>query len=163
MRLMRHLLMNPWRLRRVFPPVTLAAVQRAVEGCERRHAGEIRIVVEGALSPAAVLRGQSPRARARQLFAELGVWDTEYNNGVLVYVLLADRDVEIVADRGVGNARVPVQEWEACCRIIEDEFRAGRFERGLIAGIEACADVLSRYPPAHADHGNELPDQPLLL
>ncbi len=162
-RILRHLAMTPWRQRRRFPDATLKAIERAVAECERRHAGEIRVAIEGALSLAAVLRGQTPRQRAHQVFADLGVWDTEHNNGVLIYVLLADRDVEIVADRGVGDARVPAAQWQDCCRLIEAEFRAGRFEQGLIAGIGACADVLGRHPPARPDHGDELPDAPVLL
>lgn len=162
-RVLRHLAMTPWRQRRHFGPAVLAAIERAVAACEQQHAGEIRVAIEAALSPLAVLRGQTPRQRAQQVFADLGVWDTEHNNGVLIYVLLADRDVEIVADRGVGDARVPAAQWQDCCRLIESEFRAGRYEQGLIAGIRACADVLGRYPPPRPDYGNELPDTPVLL
>lgn len=162
-RSLRHLATTPWQVRRAFSPSTLAAIQDAVRACEARHPGEIRFAIEGALPLPRIWRGLTPRLRALEVFAELGVWDTEHNNGVLVYVLVADRAVEIVADRGVGDARVPPAEWQACCRQIEAEFRAGRFAEGAIAGVQAVADVLARYPPARADVGNELPDAPVLL
>ena len=153
----------PWQLRQAFPRAALAAIQDAIARCEQRHPGEIRFAVEGALSPLALWRGQTPRERAEQVFSELRVWDTAHNNGVLIYVLLAERDVEIVADRGVGNARVPVAEWRACCETIEAQFRTGAFRDGAIDGIEAVAAVLVRYPPTQIDAGNELPDAPVLL
>lgn len=159
----RHLGFTPWQLRSAFSASTLDAIEQAITACERLHAGEIRFAVESALSPSALWRGQTPRERAEQVFAELRVWDTAYNNGVLIYVLLADRDVEIVADRGVGNARVPVAEWRACCEAIESSFRAGDFLGGSVNGIAAVAAVLARYPPTQADAGNELPDAPVLL
>ena len=162
-RSLRHLLFVPWQLRRAFDAATLAAIRQAIVDCEARHAGEIRFAVEGALSPVALWRGLGARQRAEQVFAELRVWDTEHNNGVLIYVLLAERRVEIVADRGVGNARVPVAEWRACCEIIETAFAAGAFRDGAQAGIAAVAEVLARYPPALPDAGNELPDMPVLL
>ncbi|MGH8447038.1 MAG: TPM domain-containing protein [Solimonas sp.] len=159
----QHLTMSPWKVRRHFPPATLAAIEAAVKACESRHAGEIRFAVEGGLPLARVWAGLTPRDRAAEVFAQLRVWDTEHNNGVLIYVLLADRDVEIVADRGVGERRVPPAEWQACCRLIEAEFGAGRYAEGAAAGIEAVAAVLGRYPPDRPDFGNELPDTPVLL
>ncbi|WP_028081735.1 TPM domain-containing protein [Solimonas soli] len=162
-RFWRHLTMSPWQTRRRFPPATREAITAAVRACEVRHPGEIRFAVEGALPLSRLCAGLSPRDRAVELFAQLRVWDTEHNNGVLIYVLLADRDVEIVADRGVGDARVPPDEWRACCRLMEEHFRAGRFEQGAVAGIEAVAAVLARYPPARPDAGNELPDAPVFL
>lgn len=152
-----------WRLHRQFPAVTLAAIENAVRAAERRHAGEIRFVVEGGLSPAELAQGVSPRQRAIALFAQLHVWDTEHRNGVLIYVLLADRDVEIVADRGVAGGRVPAADWEACCRVMETHFAAGAFEAGALAGIDAVAGVLARFPPDRPDAGDELPNAPVLL
>ncbi|WP_020651098.1 TPM domain-containing protein [Solimonas variicoloris] len=162
-RLIRHLTATPWRRRRCFPPQALAAIEAAVRACESRHAGEIRFAVETALPLHRVWAGLTPRERAAEVFAQLRVWDTEHNNGVLIYVLLADRDVEIVADRGVGNARVPAAEWQACCQLIEAQFHAGRYAEGACAGIAAVAEVLARHPPARRDAGNELPDAPVLL
>ncbi len=163
-RLLRHLLAGPWTLRRRFPPPVLAAIEAAVRAAESCHPGEIRFAVETALPPQALWNGVQPRQCAEQAFARLGVWDTEHNNGVLIYLLLADHDVEIVADRGVGRGRVPAAEWEACCRVMEEHFRAGRFQAGALAGIEAVAGVLARHPPDNpVDAGNELPDRPAIL
>jgi uncharacterized membrane protein len=162
-RVLRHLATTPWQVRRAFDARALAAIQDAVRACEARHSGEIRFAVEGALPPEQLWRGISARDRAVEVFSQLRVWDTEHNNGVLIYVLFADRAVEIVADRGVGDARVPPVEWQRCCRLMEARFRNGHFVEGSIAGIEAVAEVLARYPPSRADVGNELPDAPVVL
>lgn len=162
-RSLKHLCTGTLALRRSFDADTLAAIEQAVKACESRHAGEIRFAVEASLSPGALWRGQTPRERAIEVFSTLRVWDTEHNNGVLIYVLLADHDVEIIADRGVGQPRVPAAAWESCCRVMESHFRAGRFRDGAVAGVEAVATVLAGYPPNRADAGNELPDAPAVL
>lgn len=162
-RWLRHGCTGAWQRRKCFPAGTLARIEAAIRDCETRHPGEIRFAVEAALPLSAIWHGITPRQRAMQVFATEGVWDTEHNNGVLIYVLLADRDVEIVADRGVGDARVPAAEWEACCRLMEDAFRQARFEPGALTGIAAVASVLAKYPPSRPDVGNELPDRPILL
>ena len=161
-RIWRHLNTGEWAVQRLFPEAALAAIEQAVRDVESRQAGEIRFAVEDSLPLADTWRGLGARERAIQKFAELGVWDTRDNNGVLVYLLVADRDVEIVADRGVGAGRVPQAEWEACCRVMEEHFRAGRFKEGVLAGIEAVAAVLAKYPSG-PDAGNELPDRPAVL
>ena len=162
-RMLRHGLSSDRQRRRQFSNEVLAAIEQATKACESRHAGEIRFAVETALPFPALWHNHSARERAIEIFAREHVWDTEHNNGVLIYVLIAEREVEIVADRGVGNARVPQTEWEQCCQIVEAHFRQGAFQAGAIAGIEAVADVLHRYPPAQLDAGNELPDRPILL
>lgn len=162
-RVWRHLITGAPSLRRHFPQTTLDAITAAVRACESRHAGELRFAVEAALHPAAVWRGLSARARAIEVFSQLRVWDTEHNNGVLIYVLLADRAVEIVADRGVAGGRVGASEWQAVCVRMQEHFRAGRFVEGSVAGIDAAAEVLARYPPGERDVGNEMPDEPVLL
>jgi len=162
-RSLRHLLTMPWRVRRAFSTEVLDAITAAVRACEQQHAGEIRFAIEAALPLHALWHGQTSRQRAEQVFAEQRVWDTDHNNVVLIYVLFADRSVEIVADRGVGNARVPRSEWDACCAVIAPQFASGQFAAGAIAGVEAVAAVLARYPPALMDAGNELPDAPVLL
>lgn len=163
LRALRHLCTGTLAQRRYFDVQTLQAIEQAVQACEARHAGEIRVVVEAGLSVAALWRGQTPRDRAIDVFSQLRVWDTEHNNGVLVYILLADRDVEIVADRGVGQPRIADEEWRVCCDVMEAHFRAGRFREGAIAGVEAVADVLARHPPERRGAGNELSDRPLLI
>ncbi|SEQ41304.1 TLP18.3, Psb32 and MOLO-1 founding protein of phosphatase [Solimonas aquatica] len=162
-RWLRHLFATPWGLRRAFTPAVQQAITEAVRQTEGRHAGEIRFVVEGALGVPALWRRLTPRQRAAQLFAELKVWDTEHNNGVLIYVLYAERSVEIVADRGVGDARVPAAEWQHCAQRMTTHFAGGDFAGGAVAGVQAVAEVLARYPPARPDVGNELPDSPVLL
>ncbi|MBX9604597.1 MAG: TPM domain-containing protein [Gammaproteobacteria bacterium] len=161
-RVLSHLCTGRAQVRRAFPAATLATIEAAIRGCEATHGGQLRFAVEGGLDGWPLLRGLRPRERALQVFAELGVWDTEHNNGVLLYLLLADRDVEIVADRGIG-ARVPQAEWEAICRRMESEFRAGRFEAGALAGIDEIGRLLARHFPARGVAPNELDDRPALL
>ena len=160
-RLLRHLFTPPWTARRSFPPAVLAEIEAAVSESERRHSGEIRFVVESALPLPALLRGVSPRAHALVVFAELGVWDTEANTGVLIHVCLADRNVEIVADRGIA-ARVGPEQWEAVCRGMEEHYRAGRFRAGSLDGIRAVSALLERHAPPHAGDRDELPNPPIV-
>jgi uncharacterized membrane protein len=162
-RFWRHLNTGTAAVRRRFPAPAMAAVEAAVAAAEHRCAGEIRFAVDDALPVAALWRGQTARERALEAFGELGVWDTRDNNGVLIFVLLADRDVEIVADRGVGGGQVPQVEWEACCRVMEQHFSAGRFAEGAVAGIEAVAAVLARHATGAPDAGDELPNAPAVL
>jgi uncharacterized membrane protein len=161
-RIARHLLEHHWRVRRVFPPDMLERIAQAIKAGESTHAGQVRFVVEGALDGAPLFRDQPARERALDLFSHLRIWDTAHNNGVLIYLLLADRDVEIVADRGI-HAHVGDAGWEAICRDMEAEFRAGRFERGVIGGIAAVSRELARHFPPQGGQANELPDQPLLM
>jgi uncharacterized membrane protein len=161
-RFFRHALMNPVVVRRSFPPGALDAIADEVATQEKRHRGEIRFIVEAELSTAHLWRDVGSRDRARELFAQHGVWNTEENTGVLVYVLLGDRRVEVVADRGI-TALVPESEWQSICRAMEGHFREGRFQEGSIAGIGAISDILARHFPARGDNPNELPDRPLLI
>src|ERR1700720_1735596 len=133
-RIGRHLLEHRWRVRRLFPPNVLAAIEQAIKAGEATHSGQVRFVVEGALDGAPLFRGQPARERALDIFAQLRIWDTAHNNGVLIYLLLADRDVEIIADRGV-DARVGAGGWEKICKEMEADFRLRNFEQGAIKGI----------------------------
>ncbi|MFC5301047.1 TPM domain-containing protein [Azospira restricta] len=161
-RFLRHALVPQWWAMRAFPPATLAALEAAIAASERQHTGELRFVVEAALPPQHLLAGRSARERAIELFAQLRVWDTEANSGVLIYVQLLDRKVEIVADRGI-DARVGQAFWEAVCGRVQAAFHAGRFEAGALAAIgEITAALAAHFPPAAANP-NELPDRPLLL
>ncbi len=161
-RLIRHLVETRYLTRRRFPAEVLDAIEAAVRAAEQTHAGEIRVVVETDLDAASIVGGKTARQRALEVFAGLRVWDTELNNGVLIYVLCADRAVEIVADRGF-NALVADSEWGAVCRAMEGEFRAGRWRHGAIAGVEGAAALLARHFPGSQSNGNELPDRPVLL
>ncbi len=161
-RIFRHLLYPLWLRRRAFPDAVMDRIEAAVVASEQAHAGEIRFAVEGALDLLPLLRGVSARQRALALFGELGVWDTEANNGVLIYLLLAERDVEIVADRGL-NGRVGSRHWESICREMEAKFARGEFEAGVLLGIKRMDEVLRRNFPRSraAEDVNELPDRPV--
>jgi uncharacterized membrane protein len=161
-RIGKHLLEHRWRAQRLFPPRVLAAIEQAIKTGETTHSGQVRFVVEGALDGAPLFRGQSARERALDIFAQLRIWDTVHNNGVLIYLLLADRNVEIVADRGI-DAKVTAAGWEKICVGMENDFKAGKFESGVIRGIEAVSRQLARYFPARGKGPNELPDAPLVI
>lgn len=162
LRILRHLCFMDWQTRRAFSPASLQSIGRAVQASERTHAGEIRFVVEGSLDGAPLLRGDSVRARAIDVFSHLRVWDTEHNNGVLLYVLLADRAVEIVVDRGIAQ-RVDAAQWADICHAMEQAFTQNRFEAGALQGIAAVATVLARHFPGQRNPANELPDAPVVL
>jgi uncharacterized membrane protein len=161
-RIGKHLLEHRWRARRLFPPRVLAAIEQAIKTGEATHSGQVRFVVEGALDGAPLFRNQPARERAIDVFAQLRIWDTVHNNGVLIYLLLADRDVEIVADRGI-DAKVTAAGWEKICAGMESDFKAGKFERGVIRGIEAVSRLLAQHFPAHGKGPNELPDAPVVI
>jgi uncharacterized membrane protein len=161
-RSLRHLFATRWRVRKHFSDSALAEIEAAIRDVESRHSGEIRFVVETALDGEELWRGLAPRARALEVFSHLGVWDTVNNNGVLIYVLFADRDVEIVADRGIA-ARVTQAEWEQVCREIEAHYREGRFAQGSVAGIRAVGRLLAQHFPGQGADADELPNQPVLL
>jgi uncharacterized membrane protein len=159
-RTLRHLSASGWSLRRAFNAATLQAIEQAIAETERGHGGEIRFAVEASLGAVELMRGVTPRQRALQTFAHLGVWDTDANNGVLIYVLWADRDVEIIADRGF-NGRVTEQEWGAACRRMEEMFAQGDARQAIVQGIQAAGALIARHFPA-ADR-NELPNRPVVL
>jgi uncharacterized membrane protein len=161
-RIVRHLFMPPWRVRLVFPARASRAIETAIREAEATHAGEIRFAVESGLPLFPLLRGQPARERALEVFSQLRVWDTQQNNGVLIYLLLADRDVEIVADRGV-HAHVGAEGWEIICREMETLLRDGKFEQGVLHGIRVVSDHLARHYPAQGRNRNELDDRPVLL
>ena len=161
-RIARHLLVLPGKARRAFPAPAMSAIEQAIAVGESQHSGEVRFAVEPALEPAALLRGLSARERALEVFSQLRLWDTDERNGVLIYLLLADRDIEIVADRGV-NAKVRADEWEAICRTMEASLKRGRYGEALVAGIEAVSRLLARHFPPRAGDRNELPDRPVTL
>jgi uncharacterized membrane protein len=161
-RLWRHLTTWPLHTRRRFPIATLTAIEKAIVAVESRHAGEIRFAVETSLDLRSLRAGLEPRTRALEVFGLLRVWDTERNNGVLIYLLMADRDVEIVADRGIA-ARVPSERWEEVCRAMEAHFREERWREGSLAGIEGIAALLSEHFPNEGGDRDEQPNRPVLL
>jgi uncharacterized membrane protein len=161
-RIGRHLLEYHWRVRRIFPPVALARIEQAFRAGEATHSGQVRFVVEGALDGAPLFRNQPARERALDIFSQLRVWDTAHNNGVLIYLLLADRDFEIVADRGI-DSNVGQNGWEKICQQMEADFRAGDFEGGVIKGIAAVSRELAKHFPKVSGGPNELPDAPVVI
>jgi uncharacterized membrane protein len=162
-RLARHLFTGHGAVARAFPAAAMHAIERAVGEEERRHAGEIQFAVEAALPLPMLLRGASARERAIDWFARLRVWDTEHNSGVLVYLLLADRRIEIVADRGV-HARAGAAAWNAICVQMQAELAAGRFEQGIVAGVRAIGELLAaHFPAGRGRNPNELGDKPVVL
>ena len=159
-RTLKHLFVPHWLAMRPFPAATLHKIEQAVKASERSHGGEIRFAVEGPLH-LGHLR-VSPRERARQVFGQLGVWDTEENCGVLIYVQLVDRKIEIVADRGIA-ARVQQAEWDAVCRAMERSFRQNRFEQGALEAIQSVTSILAQHFPPGPRNPNELSDKPAVL
>lgn len=160
-RLMRHLVLPDWWVLRAFPKQALNTLEWAVSASEQSHRGELRLVVEASLPVYGLLRNQSPRARAIELFSQLGVWDTELNSGVLIYVQLIDRSVEIIADRGI-DARVGTEFWNAVCRRLEAAYHCGQFESGTLQAVEEITAALAKHFPASGDNPDELPNAPLI-
>ena len=138
-RIVAHLLLTDGQVRRAFPRSTLNRIEAATKASETAHVGEIRFAVQGALDGLPLFKGQSARERAIELFSQLRVWDTQHNTGVLIYLLLADRSVEIVADRGI-HAKVDTQEWNAVCRQMEAAFTQSNYEG---AGLHDVLELLS--------------------
>ncbi len=161
-RIARHWLQGFRPARKLLPAASLAQIEGEIQAAERTHAGEIRVAVETALSFGLLWRKISARERALQLFASLGVWDTKHNNGVLIYVLLGDRAIEIVADRGIA-AHIPGAEWQALCDEVSERFRQGDLTAGCCVAVRSVGLRLARFFPASDGDGNELPNQPVLL
>jgi uncharacterized membrane protein len=163
-RLCRHVFATRARLARAFPAQALDAIERAIADSERTHGGEVRFAIEHGLEPYDVWKGKSSRDRALEVFATLGCWDTEANNGVLIYLLLADRDVHIVADRGL-NGRVLPNQWQFVCEAMEQRLRAGQYEQGAVEGVRTAGQLLALHFPPRPDgrDENELPNRPAVL
>jgi uncharacterized membrane protein len=161
-RVLRHLFATRWGTRRRFTTEALARIEAALGRVESLHAGELRFAIETAFDLPELWHGVTPRQRALHVFGHLGVWDTAGNNGVLIYVLMADHDVEIVADRAIA-ARVPQAEWDAVCRDMESHFRAGRFAEGAESGIGGIGRLLGRHFPGPGGDRDELPNRPVML
>jgi hypothetical protein len=162
MRWLKHLI-GKMSAQRHFPPPTLDAIQQAIADSEHRHLGEICFAVEGGFPLAEVFAGRTPRDRAHAAFARLRVWDTEGNTGVLVYILIADHAIEIVADRGIA-AKVGEAEWSAVCALMQREFAVDEYEKGALAGVAAITEILVRHFPANGQrNSDELPDRPVFL
>ena len=162
-RWLRHLVTDHGSARRAFPAEAMAKIETEIGEGERRHRGQVCFAIEPSLPLGRVLKKLPPRERALEAFGMLRVWDTAENCGVLVYLLLADRDVEIVADRGI-HAKVGDAAWKAICREMEAAFRQGRYAEGVEAGITRINALLAEHFPRTGSPGaNELPDRPIVL
>jgi hypothetical protein len=161
-RFIKHLFAARWQVRLPFPQRSIQSITSAIRDSEKLHMGELRFVVEAGLEWQDLFSGINSRERALQIFSQLRVWDTEHNSGVLIYLLLADRKVEIVADRGI-NTRIRQVEWKSICQDMESRFRAGDFESGVLLGVAAITCLLQQQFPAQALKPNELPDHPVVL
>jgi uncharacterized membrane protein len=162
-RALKHLMTPPFASRLRFSERALGAIEAAIRAGEASHSAEVCFAVESALDLGDLWRGATARERAVEVFSELRVWDTAANNGVLIFVLLAERDVEIVADRG-AVAWIPPEAWERACQLMEAHFREGRFEAGAVAGVNAVSELLAAHFPATGERANpnELRDRPVL-
>ena len=162
LRTLKHLFFLDWQVRRAFPKASLDAIAQAIHASEQTHGGEIRFVVEASLEGAPLWTGQTTRERAIDVFSQLRIWDTEGNNGVLIYLLLADRSVEIIADRGIHTCAGSAP-WVAMCRAMELAFSKSEFLPGTVTGIASIAKVIGQHFPAQGKRTNELPDTPVVL
>jgi uncharacterized membrane protein len=167
-RLWRHLITDHNAVRKLFSPQALRHLEQATRHGEQLHHGQVRLAIEASLPLNAVRLGMTPRQRALQVFGQSGVWDTAANSGVLVYLLVADRAVEIVADRGI-HAKVGDGVWRGICEKMEVAFREGKFTGGALSGLVDIGALLAvHFPRTSSEPGsgaedNELPDAPMLL
>ena len=159
-RLLAHAITSRSTVRKALPTESMNTLERTIGMAERGSSGQIRLVVEAAW-PLLHVKHIGPRARALEWFSQLRVWDTEHNNGVLIYLLFAERDVEIIADRGF-NTRINAEHWETICRAMEARFVKGEFEAGLSDGITTIGGLLREHFAADMG-GNEQPDRPMIV
>jgi uncharacterized membrane protein len=159
-RILKHRWLDETDTARALKPEALARLEARVAAAERKHSGEIRLCVEAGLPLSYLWRNATPRQRAITMFGKLRVWDTELNNGVLIYLLLAEHAIEIVADRGVARV-VPQSTWDGLVAGMREQFRAGRFEQGLAQTVDAVDALLTQhFALAPGQHNpNELPDR----
>ena len=167
-RFFNHLISGTWQVRNHFSTSALRNIEQAIKASERTHLGEIRFVVEAGLHPIEIIYKKTPKKRALELFGRFNVWDTQHNTGVLIYLLLADRDVEIVADRGI-NQQVGDTEWERICHLMELKFKANEFEAGVLLGIAEISKHLQQHFTFNSDENNnpnnssKMPNHPIIL
>lgn len=161
-RLFRHALASPWSLRRVLPRESMDRIEAEIGRSENSHRGELRFAVEVDLGAMQILRGVTARDRAVDLFSALRIWDTEENTGVLIYLLLADRTLEIVADRGLSS-RVSQEVWDGIAERMRQKFADKDFETGLTIGIQEITALLSKHFPASSGNQNELSNKPVIV
>ena len=162
-RILRHRWLDEDDTRRAIPAELVERLARRVAASEQRHTGEVRIYVEAGLPLSYLWRDATPRERALSMFGKLRVWDTEQNNGVLIYLLLAEHAIEIVADRGLAR-RVPQEVWQEIVQRMGRALRDGQFEDGITQALEEVSALLVEHFPRApgTPDTNELPDAPVL-
>jgi len=161
-RTLRHLFSTRNEAERAFPPDALTAITEAITAGEQTHRGEVRLIVEKGLPMSLAWAGVTNRQRAIALFADYGIWDTEDNCGVLIYVNLADRKVDIIADRGIDR-RIDAATWQAVCDTMTRGFARGEFRAATLGAIAQVNQLLRSHFPSGGARPNELPDQPVML
>jgi uncharacterized membrane protein len=161
-RILRNIFTTEFALWRRFPKQALADIERLIKASERTHSGQIRFAVEGWLPVHRIIRGLSVRERAVEIFTRLRVWDTERNNGALLYVLLSERRIEVIVDRGIA-ATVHPHTLAGVCRTVETEFKKERYPEGVRSGIDALTELLRKHFPPRPGAGNELSDKTVVL
>lgn len=161
-RLCRHMFTLPSAVKQHFPADAMRRIEATIASSEKLHSGEIRFAVESNLEVIDLLRNKSAKKRAIEVFSNLRVWDTEQNNGVLIYLLLADHDFEVLADRGIHH-HVGEDGWERISKEMERLFRQGQFESGVVYGISQVGLVLAQHYPANDNNPNELPNAPVIM
>lgn len=161
-RLLKHLFANSGNTKKYFNKDVLIRIEQAIAQSEMTHSGQIRFVVETSLSPMALYHHQSSRERALEIFSLFRVWDTEENNGVLIYLLMADHDFEIIADRNI-HAKAGQDYWVKVCKEMEVLLKNKQFSEGVLLGIERIHEVLRQHYPAEVITPNELPDHPIII
>lgn len=161
-RFLTHSFSSPRAVKKFFPKESMDRITQAIQESEAKHDAEIVFAIEPALAPLSAYQGHSARERAIDVFSQLRVWDTEANNGVMIYLLLADHDIEIVADRGVNRLAGP-EYWEKVCKTMEEHFRNNQFEQGVIEGIRIITELLAKHYPKTSGDENELTDRPIIV
>jgi len=161
-RLLKHLFTTTVSGKRAFPPATLKQIEVSIAAGEKLHHAEVRLIVEHSLAATAVLHHTTSRQRAIELFSQYRIWDTEENCGILIYVNLADRKVEIIPDRAIANL-VSQNDWHAVCRTMTHGFAQGKFHDSAIAALTQLNVLLQSQFPADATHPNQLPNSPIVL
>jgi uncharacterized membrane protein len=161
-RWLKHCFMPPWYWRLKFSNATLSSIEQAITQSEHLHKGELRFAIENALAPIWVWRGMSVYQRATEIFSSLRIWDTEENSGVLIYLLLADREVHILADRGIAG-KVAQAEWQSIAEVMQGEFKQDHYQAGALQGISLITDLLAKHFPPGANKLNELPNRPVII
>lgn len=161
-RLFINLFFPSWKFKKFFPKKALENIELVIRDSEKRHNGELVFLVEVKFPIPLIIKKITPRQRAIELFAKYKVWDTEFNNGVLIYLLLSEKKIEIVADRGITN-KIPQQVWDSILERMKINFGKGYFEKGVILGIAEITDILATHFPHSSNKPNELSDKPIII